>query len=200
MEIFWSLTAATKHRVDATECNLSSSGEGVESAPSLIFHWHWMTQPLQTAGSCGYALSHVIESRIHTVFLNSQWTPAVFKHIRAVRDCKEEIGLQVTVMWVSVCGTFAWAVTVNPCWVTVNNTKRVTLHKCLHLKTACCWFSDYSVHDFGDLNFRHLENDEPYMDVKFPRNVGAANKMLSGAVSRAVGAGHTLVMLGGDHR
>ncbi|KAG7239884.1 hypothetical protein INR49_028313 [Caranx melampygus] len=30
---------------------------------------------------------------------------------------------------------------------------------------------DYSVHDFGDLNFRHLENDEPYMDVKFPRNV-----------------------------
>ncbi|KAG7229190.1 hypothetical protein INR49_013133 [Caranx melampygus] len=58
---------------------------------------------------------------------------------------------------------------------------------------------DYSVHDFGDLNFRHLENDEPYMDVKFPRNVGAANKMLSGAVSRAVGAGHTLVMLGGDH-
>lgn len=38
------------------------------------------------------------------------------------------------------------------------------------------------------------------MDVQFPRNVGAANKMLAGAVSRAVGAGHTLVMLGGDHR
>uniref|UniRef100_A0A8C4ETH4 Arginase n=1 Tax=Dicentrarchus labrax TaxID=13489 RepID=A0A8C4ETH4_DICLA len=53
---------------------------------------------------------------------------------------------------------------------------------------------DYSVHDFGDLNFHHLEKDEPYMDVKFPRNVGAANKMLSGAVSRAVGAGHTLVI------
>ncbi|XP_034713950.1 arginase-2, mitochondrial [Etheostoma cragini] len=58
---------------------------------------------------------------------------------------------------------------------------------------------DYSVHDFGDLNFHHLEKDEPYMDVKFPRTVGGANKMLSGAVSRAVGAGHTLVMLGGDH-
>ncbi|XP_073340346.1 arginase-2, mitochondrial [Pagrus major] len=58
---------------------------------------------------------------------------------------------------------------------------------------------DYSVHDFGDLDFHHFEKDEPYMDVKSPRNVGAANKMLSGAVSRAVGAGHTLVMLGGDH-
>ncbi|XP_053289987.1 arginase-2, mitochondrial [Pleuronectes platessa] len=58
---------------------------------------------------------------------------------------------------------------------------------------------DYSVHDFGDLSFQHLEKDEPYMDVKFPRSVGAANKMLSGAASRAVGAGHTLVMLGGDH-
>lgn len=58
---------------------------------------------------------------------------------------------------------------------------------------------DYSVHDFGDLNFHHHEKDEPYMDVKFPRTVGGANKMVSGAVSRAVGAGHTLVMLGGDH-
>lgn len=58
---------------------------------------------------------------------------------------------------------------------------------------------DYSVHDFGDLHFHHPEMDEPYMGVKFPRTVGAANKMLSGAVSRAIGAGHTLVMLGGDH-
>ncbi|XP_008311803.1 arginase-2, mitochondrial [Cynoglossus semilaevis] len=58
---------------------------------------------------------------------------------------------------------------------------------------------DYSVHDFGDLNFPHIEKDEPYMEVKFPRNVGAANKILSGAVSRAIGAGHTFVMLGGDH-
>lgn len=58
---------------------------------------------------------------------------------------------------------------------------------------------DYSVHDFGDLNFHRLEKDEPYMGVKFPRSVGGANKMLSGAVSRAIGAGHTLVMLGGDH-
>ncbi|KAM4540909.1 arginase-2, mitochondrial [Fundulus diaphanus] len=58
---------------------------------------------------------------------------------------------------------------------------------------------DYSVHDFGDLSFHQLEQDEPHMDVKFPRSVGAANKKLSSAVSRAVGAGHTLVMLGGDH-
>uniref|UniRef100_A0A3P9JUW8 Arginase n=1 Tax=Oryzias latipes TaxID=8090 RepID=A0A3P9JUW8_ORYLA len=58
---------------------------------------------------------------------------------------------------------------------------------------------DYSVHDFGDLNFPPVEKDEPYMGVKFPRTVGTANKMLSGAVSRAVGAGHRLVLLGGDH-
>uniref|UniRef100_A0A3P9JZV9 Arginase n=1 Tax=Oryzias latipes TaxID=8090 RepID=A0A3P9JZV9_ORYLA len=58
---------------------------------------------------------------------------------------------------------------------------------------------DYSVHDFGDLSFPPVEKDEPYMGVKFPRTVGAANKMLSGAVSRAVGAGHRLVLLGGDH-
>lgn len=38
------------------------------------------------------------------------------------------------------------------------------------------------------------------MNVLAPRNVGAANKMLAGAVSRTIGAGHTLVMLGGDHR
>ncbi|KAM3871000.1 arginase-2, mitochondrial [Diretmus argenteus] len=58
---------------------------------------------------------------------------------------------------------------------------------------------EYPVHDFGDLNFHHLEKDEPFMHVPFPRTVGSANKLLSGAVSRAVGAGHTLVMLGGDH-
>jgi len=58
---------------------------------------------------------------------------------------------------------------------------------------------DYPVHDFGDLNFEHLEKDEPFMHVPFPRTVGRANHLLSSAVSRAVGAGHTCVMLGGDH-
>ncbi|XP_037097245.1 arginase-2, mitochondrial [Syngnathus acus] len=58
---------------------------------------------------------------------------------------------------------------------------------------------DYAVHDFGDLTFHYPEVDEPFMDVHSPRTVGAATKKLSGAVSRAVGAGHTLVMLGGDH-
>ncbi|KAJ0008733.1 hypothetical protein NQD34_016148 [Periophthalmus magnuspinnatus] len=58
---------------------------------------------------------------------------------------------------------------------------------------------DYSVHDFGDLKFPKIESDEPYMEVKSPRTVGAATKKLSGAVSRAIGAGHTLIMLGGDH-
>uniref|UniRef100_A0A672JJF1 Arginase n=2 Tax=Salarias fasciatus TaxID=181472 RepID=A0A672JJF1_SALFA len=58
---------------------------------------------------------------------------------------------------------------------------------------------DYSVHDFGDLSFHYPEKDEPYMDVNFPLSVGGANKMLAGAVSGAVGAGHTVVMLGGDH-
>ncbi|XP_055721579.1 arginase-2, mitochondrial [Salvelinus fontinalis] len=58
---------------------------------------------------------------------------------------------------------------------------------------------DSPVHDFGDLSFQHLEKDEPYMNVPFPRTVGRANKLLSGAVSNAVGAGHTTIMLGGDH-
>uniref|UniRef100_A0A1A8PF18 Arginase n=1 Tax=Nothobranchius rachovii TaxID=451742 RepID=A0A1A8PF18_9TELE len=58
---------------------------------------------------------------------------------------------------------------------------------------------DYSVHDFGDLSFQHFEKDEPSLGVNFPRTVGAASQKLSGAVSRAIGAGHTLVMLGGDH-
>ncbi|KAM6969226.1 arginase-2, mitochondrial [Tautogolabrus adspersus] len=58
---------------------------------------------------------------------------------------------------------------------------------------------DYTVHDFGDLNFHYPENDESYNNIQSPRTVGSANKKLSGAVSRAVGAGHTLVMLGGDH-
>lgn len=57
-----------------------------------------------------------------------------------------------------------------------------------------------AVHDFGDLNFEHLEEDDRFMNVPFPRTVGRANQMLSDAMSRAVGAGHTAVMLGGDHR
>lgn len=56
------------------------------------------------------------------------------------------------------------------------------------------------MHDFGDLSFQHLEKDEPYMHIPFPRTVGRANKLLSGAVSNAVGAGNTTIMLGGDHR
>lgn len=58
---------------------------------------------------------------------------------------------------------------------------------------------DYTVHDFGDLTFHYPEHDESYLNVNSPRTVGAANKKLAGAVSRAVGSGHTLVMLGGDH-
>uniref|UniRef100_A0A673LGC8 Arginase n=1 Tax=Sinocyclocheilus rhinocerous TaxID=307959 RepID=A0A673LGC8_9TELE len=58
---------------------------------------------------------------------------------------------------------------------------------------------DYAVHDFGDLTFKHLEKDEHFMHVPFPRTVGRANQLLSGAVSGAVGAGHTCIMLGGDH-
>ncbi|XP_012679079.1 arginase-2, mitochondrial [Clupea harengus] len=58
---------------------------------------------------------------------------------------------------------------------------------------------DYPVHDFGDLKFQHLEKDEPFRHVPFPRTVGQANKLLASAVSRAIDAGHTSVMLGGDH-
>lgn len=56
------------------------------------------------------------------------------------------------------------------------------------------------MHDFGDLSFEQLEKDDRFMNVPFPRTVGRANQMLSDAMSRAVGAGHTAVMLGGDHR
>ncbi|XP_053476222.1 arginase-2, mitochondrial isoform X1 [Ictalurus furcatus] len=56
-----------------------------------------------------------------------------------------------------------------------------------------------AVHDFGDLSFEHLEEDDRFMNVPFPRTVGRANQILSDAMSRAVGAGHTAVMLGGDH-
>ncbi|XP_072533400.1 arginase-2, mitochondrial [Salminus brasiliensis] len=58
---------------------------------------------------------------------------------------------------------------------------------------------EYPVHDFGDLSFQHLEKDDHFMHVPFPRTVGRATQLVSGAVSRAVEAGHTTVMLGGDH-
>ncbi|CAL8274248.1 unnamed protein product [Merluccius merluccius] len=58
---------------------------------------------------------------------------------------------------------------------------------------------DYPVHDLGDLQFQHPEKDEACMQVNFPRTVGRANQLLAKAVSGAVGAGHTCVMLGGDH-
>lgn len=57
-----------------------------------------------------------------------------------------------------------------------------------------------AVHDFGDLSFEHLQEDDRFMNVPFPRTVGRANELLSEAISGAVGAGHTAVMLGGDHR
>ncbi|XP_053476223.1 arginase-2, mitochondrial isoform X2 [Ictalurus furcatus] len=62
-----------------------------------------------------------------------------------------------------------------------------------------CTGEENAVHDFGDLSFEHLEEDDRFMNVPFPRTVGRANQILSDAMSRAVGAGHTAVMLGGDH-
>nr|AHA36868.2 mitochondrial arginase-2 [Heteropneustes fossilis] len=56
-----------------------------------------------------------------------------------------------------------------------------------------------AVHDFGDLRFEHPQEDNRFMNVPYPRTVGRANEILSDAISRAVGAGHTTVMLGGDH-
>ncbi|KAK1160462.1 arginase, non-hepatic 1-like [Acipenser oxyrinchus oxyrinchus] len=55
------------------------------------------------------------------------------------------------------------------------------------------------VYDLGDLNFTHLANDDTYKRIPFPRTTGLASKVLADAVSRAVGAGHTCVTLGGDH-
>ncbi|KAI4876888.1 hypothetical protein NFI96_027126, partial [Prochilodus magdalenae] len=58
---------------------------------------------------------------------------------------------------------------------------------------------EYPVHDFGDLSFQDLVKDDHFMHVPFPRTVGRATQLVSGAVSSAVGAGHTSIMLGGDH-
>uniref|UniRef100_A0A6I8QPI0 arginase n=1 Tax=Xenopus tropicalis TaxID=8364 RepID=A0A6I8QPI0_XENTR len=57
-----------------------------------------------------------------------------------------------------------------------------------------------NVCDFGDLHFSQVPNDELYNSiVKHPRTVGLACKVLAEEVSKAVGAGHTCVTLGGDH-
>ncbi|KAM8920952.1 arginase-2, mitochondrial [Pelodytes ibericus] len=57
-----------------------------------------------------------------------------------------------------------------------------------------------NVYDVGDLNFSHVPNDALYNNtVKHPRTVGLACQVLADAVSKAVGAGHTCVTLGGDH-
>ncbi|MEE6492056.1 hypothetical protein FKM82_016461 [Ascaphus truei] len=61
-------------------------------------------------------------------------------------------------------------------------------------------FVGCSVYDIGDLNFSQVPNDELYNNtVKYPRTVGLACQVLANAVSRAVGAGHTCITLGGDH-
>ncbi|KAM4690335.1 arginase-2, mitochondrial [Rhinophrynus dorsalis] len=57
-----------------------------------------------------------------------------------------------------------------------------------------------TVYDIGDLNFAQVPNDTLYNNtVKYPRTVGLACQVLANAVSRAIGAGHTCVTLGGDH-
>ncbi|KAK2533276.1 arginase-2, mitochondrial isoform X1 [Columba livia] len=56
------------------------------------------------------------------------------------------------------------------------------------------------VHDFGDLNFTQVPNDELYNNlISYPRSVGSASQVLADAVSRAVAAGHSCVTIGGDH-
>lgn len=62
-------------------------------------------------------------------------------------------------------------------------------------------FLGCQVHDFGDLNFTQVPNDDLYNNlILYPRSVGLASQMLADAVSRAVAAGHRCVTLGGDHR
>uniref|UniRef100_A0A8C0ZEU7 Arginase n=2 Tax=Cyanistes caeruleus TaxID=156563 RepID=A0A8C0ZEU7_CYACU len=61
-------------------------------------------------------------------------------------------------------------------------------------------FPGCQVHDFGDLNFTQVPNDELYNNlILYPRSVGLASQILADAVSRAVAAGHRCVTLGGDH-
>lgn len=62
-------------------------------------------------------------------------------------------------------------------------------------------FPGCQVHDFGDLNFTQVPNDELYNNlILYPRSVGLASQVLADAVSRAVAAGHSCVTIGGDHR
>ncbi|XP_028914180.1 arginase-2, mitochondrial [Ornithorhynchus anatinus] len=56
------------------------------------------------------------------------------------------------------------------------------------------------VHDFGDLSFTSVPDDEIYNNrILNPRSVGRANQELAEAVDRAVSAGHSCVTVGGDH-
>lgn len=62
-------------------------------------------------------------------------------------------------------------------------------------------FPGCQVHDFGDLNFTQVPNDELYNNlISYPRSVGSASQVLADAVSRAIVAGHSCVTIGGDHR
>lgn len=62
-------------------------------------------------------------------------------------------------------------------------------------------FPGCQVHDFGDLNFPQVPNDELYNNlILYPRSVGLASQVVADAVSRAVAAGHSCVTIGGDHR
>nr|XP_014341330.1 PREDICTED: arginase-2, mitochondrial isoform X2 [Latimeria chalumnae] len=54
--------------------------------------------------------------------------------------------------------------------------------------------------DYGDLSFKVVPNDEIYQNyIRYPQTVGMASQLLADEVSRAVGAGHVSLMLGGDH-
>ncbi|XP_002739242.1 arginase-1-like [Saccoglossus kowalevskii] len=55
------------------------------------------------------------------------------------------------------------------------------------------------VKDYGDLDFEYIADDPPYGLIKNPRNVGAANKKISAAVSNVINDNRLCISLGGDH-
>ncbi|XP_038621364.1 arginase-2, mitochondrial [Tachyglossus aculeatus] len=58
----------------------------------------------------------------------------------------------------------------------------------------------YRVHDFGDLSFTSVPDDELYNNrILNPRSVGRANQELADVVNRAVSDGHSCITVGGDH-
>jgi len=57
----------------------------------------------------------------------------------------------------------------------------------------------FKVSDAGDMKFEDVPDDSPYANVKRPRAVGRANKLIAQQVASALEQGGVCLTLGGDH-